>query len=276
MAKKKQDFESPFVRISELGMSEEGWLVNVEEMNNALYESYCACCQSPDAAACPSSEFDYGKDGSLTSHDMATTGRAGQFIWVALTSLYDESLHQIDDFKKRHNEHHVDAACDIMESPSNNLQYAINNDQHLVNLCRNVVVVNITEYRNYYENSLHNYSNFLNYLHHMGHFFGTDLTNDVFKQIEKNDGSKAIRINPQFVKGKDVVIPQIIASRYTLELFKKVAAFICKNGANCVIGVFITRVKPTADGREPQNISDKYTLQPLGPRFFGGLGIPCF
>ena len=275
MAKKKKDFKSPFIPISELGMSEEGWLVNVEEMNNALYESYCACCQSPDAATCPSSEYDYGKDGPLNTHNLATTGRAGQFMWVALTSLYEESLHNIDDFKKMHNEHHIDAACDFMESPSNNLQRAINNDQQLVNLCRDVVVVNITEYRNYYENNWNNYSNFLNYLHHMGHFFCSGLTDDVFKHIEKEDGSKAIRINPALIKGKDVVIPQVIASRYTLELFKKVAAFICKNGANSVIGVFITRIKPAADGREPKKISEKYTLQPLGPRFLGGFGIPC-
>lgn len=276
MAKKKQDFKSPFIPISELGMSEEGWLVNVEEMNNALYESYCACCQSSEAATCPSSESDYGKDRALTSHDMATTGRAGQFIWVALTSLYDETLHQMDEFKAMHNKHHLEAACDILESPSNNLQHAINNDHELVNICRNVVVVNITEYRNYYENNWHNYRNFLNYLHHMGNFFGCGLTSEVFMHIEKKDGSKVVRINPNLIKGKDVVIPQIIASQFTLELFKRVAAFICKNGANSVIGVFITRVKPTVDGREPQSINEKYTLQPLGPRFFGGLGIPCF
>lgn len=275
MAKKnKEDFKSPFVPISELGMSEEGFFVDVNDMYNALYESYCACCHSEDADTCPSSEFDFGKDSPLEVHDFATTGRAGQYMWYSLTSVYDESLHTLDNFKKMHNQHHIEAANDPLESPSNNLQHAINNCQDLVSMCRNTVVINILDYSNYFGHNYDMYGNFLNYLHHMAHFFSTNLVSDLFSEIER-EGKKYIRINPALIKDKDVIIPQIFANQMTLNLFKRVSKFICKNGAKSVIGLFITRIKPTADGREPKQVSSKYAIQPLGPRFFGGLGIPC-
>lgn len=273
--KDKKEFDNPFIPISELGMSSEGFTVNANELYEALYESYCACCQSKDADKAPSSENDFGKDKPLTSHQMATVGRAGQFMWYALTSVFDENIHVMDDFKLMHNKHHVDAACDILESPSNNLQYAINNDAQLASMFHEPIVINITEYNNYYGNNYGAYGNYYNYLQHMSNFFtGSFAVEDVFTHITRNDGTKVIRIDPSKVKGKDVVIPQIIATRQTIELFKKIAMFVCKNGAKSAIGLFITRIKPTMDGREPQKVDDKYAIQPLGPRFLGGLGIP--
>lgn len=273
--KDKKDFDSPFIPISELGMSSDGYCVNTNELYTALYESYCACCQSPDADKVPSSESDFGKDSPLSTHQMATTGRAGQFMWYALTSIFDENLHTMDDFKRMHNQHHLDAACDILESPSNNLQHAFNNDEMLVYMCNEPIVINVTEYSNYYGSNYNEYGNYLNFLHHMAHFFTESIAEEnVFKHITKDNGTEVIRIDPEKVKGKDIIIPQIIATRQTIDLFKKIAMFVCKNGANSAVGLFITRIKPTIDGREPQRIDDKYAIQPLGPRFLGGLGIP--
>lgn len=277
MSKKSEDdFKSPFIPISELGMSEDGFMINTRELYDALYESYCACCQSPDADSVGYTEQDYGKEGPLSAQQLAVTGRAGQYMWHALTCIFDESIHQMDDFKRMHNEHHIDAACDMLESPSNNLQHAINNDMQLVSMCKTPVVISITEYSNYFANDMGMYSNHLNYLHHMAHFFETELLDGVFTHITKNDGTKVVRINPSLIKDKDVIIPQIFATRGTIDLFKRVSKFLCKNGAKSVQGLFITRIKPTSDGVEPKRVNDKYTIQPLGPRFFGGLGIPCF
>lgn len=114
----KNDFNNPFIPISELGMSSDGFRVNANELYNAVYESYCACCQSKDADKVPSSENDFGKEQMLSTHHMATTGRAGQFMWYALTSVFDENIHTMDDFKRMHNEHHIDAACDILDPSS--------------------------------------------------------------------------------------------------------------------------------------------------------------
>lgn len=272
--KKKKDFESPFIPISDLGMSEEGFCVDVAELYTALYESYSACCHNPQADKTPSSETDFGKDEPLNHHQMSTVGRAGQFMWYSLSSLFDESIHQMNDFKRTHNNHHLETVSNPIESPSDNLLHAINNDEHLVNLCRKPLVLNVTEYNNYYGNNYGAYGNYLNYFHQVGHFFGVPFTEGVFEHIEKEDGKKYIRIKPELIKGKDVIIPQIIATRQTIDIFKRIAMFVCKNGANSAIGLFITRIKPTADGIEPKKVADKYGIQPLGPRFFGGLGIP--
>lgn len=272
--KPEEDFDNPFIPISELGMSEEGWYVNAADYYQALYESYSACCHDPNADQAPSSELDFGQDAPLNHQQMATTGRAGQFMWYSLTALYDESLHDVNDFMKMHNQHHLEAASNILESPSDNLLHAINNDENLVNMCRKPLVINITEFQNYFGNNYDAYGNYLNYFHQLGHFFGTPFVKGVFKHTENDKGKKIIRINPELVKGKDVIIPQIIATRQTIALFKRIAMFVCKNGANSAIGLFITRIKPAADGREPQKVSDEHGIQPLGPRFFGGFGIP--
>lgn len=270
MEKKKNEFANSFIPVSELGMSENNWTINVNDLNNALYESYCACCKLDNADTCQSSEKDRGKEKGLNTDQLAVSGRAGQYLWVALTCIFDENLHKMDEFKEMHNRHHIDAACDILESPSTNLQLAINNDPSLVNLCRAPIVININEYADYFANEegIRIYGNFLDYLSHMSYFFsGTPFfASDVFTHIEKEDGKNVIRINPEEIKGKDVIIPQIVATRDTLDLFKKVAKFVCKNGANSAIGVFITRLKPAIDGREPKNISEKYRIKPLGER----------
>mgnify|MGYP003300231990 CR=1 FL=1 len=256
MSNKKKPNQSPFISARELGIDTSKFKINVKDLYDELYESYCACCSMPDADKAPFSEHNFGNEKDLEIHDMAVEGRAGQYRWYALTNLYDESVHALNEFKKRHNRHHIEAACNPLVSPTKNLIHAINNKYEIYSYFKNPIVVNTTIFLKNFDSNAYEFENYLK------HSFRQNVFEDVFYNEEDK-----IKIYKEKIKDKDVIIPQVLATRHTLNQLVKIAKFVCQNGAKTATGIFLTRLKPTSDGVEPKQITSKYRIQPLGPSF---------
>ena len=255
-AKNRKPEENLFIPITELGLDPSQYRVNLNELQDALYDSYCACCSDPNADKAPSCEQDFGKDKDLDVCEFAVGGRAGQYRWYALTNLYEESIHKLDDFKKRHNRHHYEAACDPFTSPSENLTNAINNTYEVWSYLKNPVVVNTSILSSGFNQSAHDLETYLM------NFFQQNFLDEV---LYSADGK--IKVHREKIKGKDVIIPQVLATNSSLKRFVALSKTICKCGAKSVTGIFVTRLKPASDGTETKSISPQNRIQPLGPRF---------
>ena len=67
-----------------------------------------------------------------------------------------------------------------------------------------------------------------------------------------------VNYNWNLIRDKDVIIPFVIGSQESIKKYAEIASAICvKSKASCAIGIFITRIKPSLDGRDPQIIDLK-------------------
>jgi len=65
------------------------------------------------------------------------------------------------------------------------------------------------------------------------------------------------------LKDKDVIIPFILGTQSSIRLFARIASEVCgSHKASCAVALFITRIKPSLDGKEPK-IVEREDLIPV-------------
>lgn len=95
---------------------------------------------------------------------------------------------------------------------------------------------------------------------------GLELSIEDNRLVAKNGDLSAL-------KGKDVILPFIYANKSSLKLYGQVANIICNFAkANTATGIFITRIMPTMDGKNPDTLSQDEFVPIISPWF--GMEIP--
>ena len=264
--KRNDDFSSLFIPASELGLDIKDFMVDPDYWNNEMYELYKDSCQSKRCLDESLTKETYIDADQINNKSFSAWGRTGIFRWYALTVYFDRTIHKMDKTKEKHNENHVDAVCNpFPATPIENLFDAINNDDGLVNILqRNPIVANTFDFPEYSIESrefydLHWLTNMLN-----GFLEKSSFGNEIF---EVKDG--VLSINKERTKGKDVVMPFIWATNKMLKSYGELSKKCIDNGANTVVGIFISRQVPSMDGREPVKIPHEYEIPPLGQFGFG-------
>lgn len=265
----EDDIRSMFIPVEELGMDSSQFSVDPDYWFNEMYEMYKDSCHFDNSLDPAQNNEQHCPVNELRTREFSAYGRVGFYRWYALTVFFDETVHRMDEQKKRYNAHHKKTLCEKFGAdPGETICHAINNDQELVNILqRNPIVANTQECVECWDNE-HDcltleYSQMQDMAVRLSVFLdqGPILT-DIFK---KDNG--ALVIDANVIKGKDVVLPFIWANREKLKLFGELAKKCCDNGANTVLGIFASRQVPTMDGREATKIPPEYEPQSFGPRF---------
>ena len=267
----EEDIRSMFIPVEELGKDSSSYTVNADYWFNEMYEMYKDSCHFDNCLDPAQSNEQHCPVDELRARSFSALGRVGFFRWYALTLYYDASVHKMDEQKTKYNAHHKKVLCEQFGSdPGDSLCHAINNDQDLVNILRrNPIVADTQECVEGWDEehdclSLE-YSQIQDMAVRLSVFLGQGaLLKNIFKQ-EKGE----IKIDPKLIKGKDVVLPFVWANRERLKLYGKLAKMCVDNGANTVLGIFISRQVPTMDGREAAKIPMDFEPD-LSPRFSFG------
>ena len=266
----EDDLRSIFIPVEELGMDPSQFTVDPEYWFNEMYELYKDSCHSENPLDESQSFETHIDPDKIDQHSFSAFGRVGFFRWYALTLYYDESIHVMDDVKMKHNENHEMTVCDeFLADPGENISNAINNNDDLVNILeRNPIVANTEECVEFWD-SAHGcqskeYSHIRDLAQRLSVFLGQGFA---LSKILKSEGGNLI-IDPNLIKGKDVVLPFIWANKEKLKLFGELAKRCIDNGANTVVGIFASRQVPSMDGREASQIPSEFEPGSFGPRFY--------
>ena len=258
-----KDFnDNIFIPAEELGMDPSGFTVDPHYWYNEMYELYKDSCHFNNSLDPKLTNEAYCPLEELNSHHFSVLGRVGYFRWYALTLFYDETIHKMDDHKRKYNLHHQKTISDPESLDAGaNLLHSINNNKDLVNILNRNPLVGHMPYLFDDENYMVQFelesrlSDFLG----IG-FSGTEIYSN------KNGRYEVI---PQVIKGKDVVLPFIWANKRSLEFYGNLAKSLADNGANTVVGIFVTRIVPTIDGKEGFNVEGYEPLSFNPPMSFG-------
>lgn len=257
--------DAKLVPASELGYDEEEIMnQNIGQINDALYESYCAMChaikEKPDDFIESYLQVEY-----LDEDLFSCTGQYGMLKWYSMSVFFDKRLHTIDDEKQSYNEHHDETAGDdLLEGPSEHLAIAINNTPELINLLRNPLVIDCCTL--FWEDNSIDIENQMALEASLKQFVGNNISSET--SLKYNDNKEIIITNKEMVKSKDVVIPFLICTQKSLQILAKASKIIMGNGANTVVLIFATRLVPAKDGREVNNLPPGHTIASFAPRFF--------
>ena len=256
--------DAKLVPASELGYDEEYIISqNIEKINDALYESYCAMCHAIEEMPDKSIES-YLPVESLDENYLSCTGQYGMLKWYSMSIFFDKRLHTIDNEKQLYNEHHDDTAGDdLLDGPSEHLAIAINNTPELINILRNPFVIYCSTL--FGEDEYIYIENQMNLETSLKNFVGNDIFSDTL--LKYSDNNEIIITNKETIKSKDVVIPFLICCQKSLQILAKASKVIMENGANTVVLIFATRLVPSKDGREVMDLPSGHTIASFGPRF---------
>lgn len=263
----QNDFRSKFIPVEELGADPSNFVVDADYWYNEMYELYKDSCHSENPLDERQSTEAYIGPEHIDQHTFSAIGRVGFFQWYALTLYFDESIHKLDETKVLHNKNHQRTLCGQMADPGENISHAINNNNDILNILqRNPVVANTEECVESWD-SVHDclskdYNDIREMTVRLNVFLGQGPI--CFNVFTKEKGR--LIIDPNTIKGKDVVLPFIWANNKYLTMFGDMAKRCIDNGANTVVGVFASRQVPTMDGREASNIPSKYQPSSFGPR----------
>lgn len=251
----EDDIRSMFIPVEELGMDPGQFRVDPVYWYNEMYDMYKDSCHFDNSLDPAQSNERHCPEDQLSTKGFSVHGRVGFFWWYALTMYYDESVHNMDEQKRKYNAHHQKTTCDDFSNAGDNLCHAINGVSDLVNvLKRNPIVANTSECVDGWDEeedclSLE-YSQLEDMAVRLNVFLGQG---PISREVFKKDGDN-ILINTNIIKGKDVVLPFVWANNENLKLFGKLAKRCADSGANTVVGIFASRQVPTMDGREASKI----------------------
>lgn len=229
-----------FIPISELGMSSEGYMINVDELNEGLYESYVAMCHSNDADDQSAAHEAVTKD--YLNGDFAVYGQRGMFKWFTLAAKYPTEIHKMNTEKIEHNKFYSELQNGGGYSLGQRLATVINRNDFFTRQLRSHVVVNPTVFISGYDPSYEDICMMSSFLEK---FVSQDERDLVYKDGEN------LRVKKEKIKGKDVIIPFAYITESTLNFFPRVAKdiFIKHCGANTVTAVGLVRFVPSIDGK---------------------------
>lgn len=239
------NFMKNIVVLDELGVDTSGYSINGTTMADTFYEMYCNSCQYAN-----SENQDFSEDYEIGKNlaELTASGKIGSFRWYALTTYYGTDIYKMTEERKIQNAIHRETMQRGSYELGVILNHALNNSNDMHSLLREPIVLNtkdlLMNFREYgFLAALQNHlENFLELPH-------TDIVN-----VENG----TVTYDWSLLKEKDVIIPFVSGTQNTIEKFAQIASEICgKNKASCAIGLFITRVKPSLDGKEPQIIDPK-------------------
>lgn len=231
------------VSLDELGVDTSGYQISGVTWSDTFYEMYCGSCQRPD------SNYDFAEDYEIGANiaQLTSSGRIGAFRWYALTTYYGTDIYKMNDARIRQNSIHRETMQRGSYSLGEMLNHAINSSDDMHSLLREPIVLNtkdIMDIREYgYLAAMQSHlENFMELPH-------VDIVN-----VQGNQ----IKYNWDLIRDKDVIIPFVIGSQESIKKYAEIASAICgKSKASCAIGIFITRIKPSLDGRDPKIIDLK-------------------
>ena len=265
----EDDIRSMFIPVEELGMDPSQFKVDADYWFNEMYNMYKDYCHFDDSLDPEQSVESHCPIGKLSSRHFCAIGRVGFYRWYALTVFFDETVHKMDEQKKKYNSHHQDTLCEeFISDPGESISHAINNDDELVNILqRNPIVANTQECVNGWD-AEHDCET---YEHSQLYYMTTRLNvflgqGTICREVLKKEGNKLL-INSDVIKGKDVVLPFIWANKKNLKLYGELAKRCCEAGANTVVGIFAARQVPSMDGREAAQVPKEYEPRSFSPRF---------
>ena len=231
------------VSLDELGVDTSGYQISGVTISDTFYEMYCDSCQRHDSNGDFAEDYDIGTNiAQLTS-----SGRIGVFRWYALTTYYGTDIYKMNDARIRQNSIHRETMQRGSYSLGEMLNHAINTSDDMHSLLREPIVLNtkdIMDVREYgYLSAMQN---------HLENFM--ELPHVAIVNVHGNQ----IEYDWDLIRDKDVIIPFVIGSQESIKKYAEIASEICgKSKASCAIGLFITRIKPSLDGREPKIVDPK-------------------
>ena len=249
------------VSLEELGVDTSNFRINI----NDLYQV--------DVDLCHFEKVDYNESFEKTISnaigEFSTHGRIANFDWKALTQVYSKTLFtNLSDEKKEQNQKHHNSIL-MGYQLGQYLSQAMQDDMMLrVRLSQENFVVPDTSdlaWRGIQEHTSY-------MVHHIRNFLGLNVLDGPKLAIEeKHLVVKNGKLSD--LKGKDVILPFIYANNDSIKLYGQVANIICNFAkANTASGIFITRIMPTMDGRNPKTLSQDEYVPIISPYF--GMEIP--
>lgn len=259
---KKSELEKMgLVRLEELGVDTSNFRIDT----NDLYQL--------DVDRCHFEKVDFSETIEKTISNalgkFSTYGRIANFDWKALTQVYSKSLFtNLSEEKKEQNKKHHNSIMMgyqlgqyLSQAIQDDMMLGIrlNQENYIVPDTTNLAWKGIREHTSYMVN-------------HIRHFLGLDVIDGPELVIKENHlAVKNGKLSD--LKGKDVILPFIYANSDSVKLYGQIANIICNFAkANTTSGIFITRIMPTMDGRNPKSLSQDEYVPIISPYF--GMEIP--
>ena len=249
------------ISLDQLGINTSNWQINVDDIYQLEYDR----CHRKDV------DFNHTREKTIGTKEseFASWGEIGNFDWVALTQIYSSVIFKnISSEKKHQNDIHRNTIC-MGYQLGQYLNSAIQKNSMLgTRLRRRKIAVPDTSEMAW--NGIHEHTMFMTT--HLRKFFGLDPISGVKLAIENNQ-LVAAEGKLTDLKGKDVFLPFIYANDDSIKLYGQVANILIKVAqADTVTGIFITRIMPTMDGRNPNSLSQDELVPIISPFF--GMEIP--
>ncbi len=249
------------ISLEELGVDTSNYRINI----NDLYQL--------DVERCHYDKVDYNETIEKTISNevgkFSSYGRIANFDWEALTQVYSKTMFtNISDDKKKQNQKHQRSIM-MGYQLGQYLSQAIQDDMMLgIRLSQDNFVVPDTS--NLAWRGIQEHTSYM--VNHIRHFLGLDvLAGPELAIEEKHLVVKNGKLSD--LKGKDVILPFIYANSDSIKLYGQIANVICNFAkANTASGIFITRIMPTMDGRNPKSLSQEEYVPIISPYF--GMEIP--
>ena len=226
-----------YIALSEIGIDSSERLIDTQTISDTVYSLYCEnCCSEKRFIYKYAKEYDAGNQiGKFTS-----CGVIGVFAWLALTTYYGSDIYKLNNERKIQNAIHRETMQKGNYELGCLLNHAINNSLDMCSLLREPIVLNTKDILDY------EFSSYLSALqNHLENFMELPHVDVAWKENE------TIHYNWSQLRNKDVVIPFILGTQKSINVFARIASEICgEDKASCAVGLFITRIKPSLDGKE--------------------------
>lgn len=257
MAKEFNLEDLGIVSLDQLGIDTSNWQININDIYQLDYDR----CHRKDV------DFNHTRENTIGTKvgEFTSWGEIANFDWVALTQIYSSVIfNNLSCEKKLQNDIHHKTIC-MGYQLGQYLNSAIQNNSMLgIRLRRRRIAIPDTSeiaWNGIHEHTMHMAT-------HLRKFFRLEPLSGVKLAIENNQ-LVAKEGKLMDLKGKDVFLPFIYANKDSIKLYGQVANILIKVAqADTVTGLFITRIMPTMDGRNPSSLArDEYV--PIISPFFG-------
>jgi hypothetical protein len=259
---KKSELEKMgFVKLEELGIDTSNYRIDI----NDLYQL--------DVDRCHQKKVDYNETREKTISNevgkFSSYGRIANFDWEALTQVYSKTMFtNISEDKKRQNQKHL-ASIRFGYQLGQYLNQALQDDIMFGTILGQQNFV-IPDTSNIAWRGIREHTSYM--VRHIRRFWGLNTNDGPILDIKENH---LILSNGNLLdlKGKDVILPFIYANSDSIKFYGQIANIICNYAkANTASGIFITRIMPTMDGRNPKSLSQEEYVPIISPYF--GMEIP--
>jgi len=247
------DFE--FVPASELGYDVSEFTIDRGYFYNEMYDFYREQCQGPLEDI--DHTYEQEEEPDLDSNKLTCFGRIGLYKWCSLTSIYSKySYKKLTEAQNKQNLYHKQVIASGGYQLGVKFVNALNNYTPLANYMRNPIVLNTEEAL-----PIEMYSDTFN----LTHFLCSALQQEHHKIIStsnsSNSSNQELSVKASLLAGRDVIIPFVYAEPASLRTYYHLANAVCHLfKANTAYGFFITRIKPSMDGKMPTTIEDEYKV----------------